>query len=126
MAASNIEHELDKLVQAWASRQRSIYSGKRGCVGHHIYSRKNKLLRWDLRNIAPLTPEEHRLLHDGKIQLDIDYETEQYLTGMMRLQFKDFLLFNEMTEKEFYQKERVMLKNALMDNFIYKSCPTCQ
>lgn len=120
MVASNIEHELDKLVQEWASRQRSIYSGKRGCVGHHIYSRKNKLLRWDLRNIAPLTPEEHRLLHDGKIYLEIDYDTQQYLEKMMRMQFRDYLLFNNLTEKEFYQKERQKIKRRLVANSWYK------
>ena len=125
MAASNIEHELDKLVQEWASRQRSIYSGKRGCVGHHIYSRKNKLLRWDLRNIAPLTPEEHRLLHDGKIYLEIDYDTQQYLEKMMRMQFRDYLLYNEQTEKEFYQKELMKLKKELMGNFSYKTGIRC-
>lgn len=125
MAASNIEHELDKLVQEWASRQCSIYSGKRGCVGHHICSRKNKLLRWDLRNIAPLTPEEHRLLHDGKIYLEIDYDTQQYLEKMMRMQFRDYLLYNEQTEKEFYQKERMKLKKELMGNFSYKTGIRC-
>ena len=125
MAASNIEHELDKLVQEWASRQRSIYSGKRGCVGHHIYSRKNKLLRWDLRNIAPLTPEEHRLLHDGKIYLEIDYDTQQYLEKMMRMQFRDYLLYNEQTEKEFYQNERMKLKKELVGNFLYKTGIRC-
>lgn len=125
MAASSIEHELDRLVQDWASRQRSIYSGKKGCVGHHIYSRSNKLLRWDLRNIAPLTPEEHRLLHDGKIYLEIDYDTQQYLEKMMMMQFKDYLIFNNLTEKEFYRNERLKLKKELMGNFSYKSCTSC-
>lgn len=125
MAASNIEHELDKLVQEWASRQRSIYSGKRGCVGHHIYSRKNKMLRWDIRNIAPLTPEEHRLLHDGKIYLEIDYDTQIYLDEMMQMNFRDFLLENRMTENEFYQQERIKLKNLLVDKYLYKSCVKC-
>lgn len=125
MAASNIEHELDKLVQEWASRQRSIYSGKRGCVGHHIYSRSNKLLRWDLRNIAPLTMEEHRLLHDGKIYLEINYDTQQYLQKMLLMQFKDYLLFNNLTEKEFYIRERLKLKKELMGNFSYKSGISC-
>lgn len=125
MAASDIEHELDKLVQEWASRQRSIYSGKRGCVGHHIYSRSNKLLRWDLRNIAPLTMEEHRLLHDGKIYLEINYDTQQYLQKMLLMQFKDYLLFNNLTEKEFYIRERLKLKKELMGNFSYKSGISC-
>lgn len=125
MVASNIEHELDRMIQDWASRQKSIYSGKKGCVGHHIYSRKNKLLRWDLRNIAPLTPEEHRLLHDGKIYLEIDYDTQQYLEKMMMMQFKDYLLFNNLTEKEFYQNERLKIKKELMGNFSYKSGISC-
>lgn len=125
MGASNIEHELDRLIQEWASRQRSIYSGKRGCVGHHIYSRKNKMLRWDIRNIAPLTPEEHRLLHDGKIYLEIDYDTQIYLDEMMQRNFRDFLLENRMTENEFYQQERIKLKNLLVDKYLYKSCVKC-
>lgn len=125
MGASNIEHELDRLIQEWASRQRSIYSGKRGCVGHHIYSRKNKMLRWDIRNIAPLTPEEHRLLHDGKIYLEIDYDTQIYLDEMMQMNFRDFLLENRMTENEFYQQERIKLKNFLVDKYLYKSCVKC-
>lgn len=120
-----IEHILDRLVQEWASQQRSIYSGKRGCVGHHIYSRKNKLLRWDLRNIAPLTPEEHRLLHDGKIYLEIDYDTQQYLEKMMQIQFRDYLLFNNLTEREFFENERTKLKKELMGNFTYKSGINC-
>lgn len=125
MAASSIEHELDRLIQEWASRQRSIYSGKRGCVGHHIYSRKNKMLRWDIRNIAPLTPEEHRLLHDGKIYLEIDYDTQIYLDEMMQMNFRDFLFENRMTENEFYQQERIKLKNLLVDKYLYKSCAKC-
>lgn len=125
MAASNIEHELDRLVQIWSYHQPSIYSGKKGCVGHHIYSRSNKLLRWDLRNIAPLTMEEHRLLHDGKIYLEIDYDTQKYLNDMMLVQFKDYLLFNNLTESEFYRREYVKLKKELMGNFSYKSCISC-
>ena len=125
MGASSIEHELDRLIQEWASRQRSIYSGKRGCVGHHIYSRKNKMLRWDIRNIAPLTPEEHRLLHDGKIYLEIDYDTQIYLDEMMQMNFRDFLFENRMTENEFYQQERIKLKNLLVDKYLYKSCVKC-
>ena len=125
MAASNIEHELDILIQEWASQQPSMYSGKRGCVGHHIYSRSNKMLRWDIKNIAPLTPEEHRLLHDGKIYLEIDYHTQQYLDEMMRINFRDFLLENRMTENDFYRQERIKLKSMIVDKYLYKSCVKC-
>ena len=123
---TNIEHELDALVQKWAAKQPSMYSGKRGCVGHHIYSRKNKLLRWDLKNIAPLTPEEHRLLHDGKINLKIDDETQSYLDEIMRANYRTWLIMNGMTEREFFKKEKDKLKSELVDKFVYKSCITCR
>ena len=125
MAASKIEKELDRMVQEWASRQRSIVSGKRGCVGHHIMPRGNHLLRWDLKNIAPLTPDEHRDFHDGKIALEIDYDTQQYLDEMIRIPYRDYLLFNGLTENEFFKREKAKLKKALMGNFSYRSCSSC-
>ena len=120
-----MEHELDALVQKWAAKQPSMYSGKRGCVGHHIHSRKNIMLRWDLKNIAPLTPEEHRLLHDGKITLDIPQETQEYLEEMMKVNYRTWLIMNGMTEKEFFKKEKEKLKAELVDKYLYKSCITC-
>lgn len=123
---TNMEHELDALVQKWAAKQPSMYSGKRGCVGHHIHSRKNIMLRWDLKNIAPLTPEEHRLLHDGKITLDIPQETQEYLEEMMKVNYRTWLIINGMTEKEFFKKEKEKLKAELVDKYLYKSCITCR
>jgi hypothetical protein len=110
---TNIEHELDALVQKWAATQRSVYSGKRGCVGHHIYSRKNKMLRWDLLNIAPLTPEEHQLLHAGKIHLEINCKTQNYLDEMMRTDYRTWLIIHGMTEKEFFKKKREELRSCV-------------
>lgn len=110
---TNIEHELDALVQKWAATQRSVYSGKRGCVGHHIYSRKNKMLRWDLLNIAPLTPEEHQLLHAGKIHLEIDCKIQNYLDEMMRTDYRAWLIIHGMTEKEFFKKKREDLRSCV-------------
>lgn len=123
--ASNIEKELDRLVQEWAARQPSMYSGKRGCVGHHIYSRRHTLLRWDLRNIAPLTHEEHRLLHDGKIYLEIDYDTQNYLDEILKTDYRTWLIFNGMTEQEFFKSERQKLKIELVGKSLYKSCIKC-
>lgn len=125
MAASNIEKELDRMVQEWASRQRSIVSGKMGCVGHHIKPRANHLLRWDLRNIAPLTPDEHRDYHDGKLTLEIDYDTQEYLNELIKVQFKDYLIHNGLTENEFYKREKAKLKKELMGNFSYKTGIRC-
>lgn len=91
----------DSLVQFWAKSQRSIYSGKYGCVGHHIIRRDYSLLRWDLQNIAPLTPEEHRLLHDGKIKLTLPEDRREYLHTKANIRFKDYLLENNLTKQEF-------------------------
>ena len=125
MARTHIENELDRMVQEWASRQPSMYSGRYGCVGHHIYSRRHTLLRWDLRNIAPLTMAEHRLLHDGKIPLELDEDTEKYLDMVAGTNYKNWLLFNGYTEAEFFASEKQKLKEALVDKYLYKSCKKC-
>lgn len=113
MARTHIENELDRMVQEWASRQPSMYSGRYGCVGHHIYSRRHTLLRWDLLNIAPLTPEEHQLLHAGKIHLEIDCKTQNYLDEMMRTDYRTWLIIHGMTEKEFFKKKREELRSCV-------------
>lgn len=63
--------ELDALVQKWACRQRSYISGYPAQCGHHYIGRSEMLLRWDLRNIIPLTFDEHRLVHDGMLRFEI-------------------------------------------------------
>lgn len=96
-----IEFNLDRLVQMWATTQRSYLSNKTPCVGHHFVHRSCKLLRWDLHNIIPLTNEEHRLHHDGHLWIEIKNPFRlQYLQNMKNKNLKDYLLENELTEDE--------------------------
>lgn len=109
-----IEAENDKLVQMWSVRQRSYVSGKPAQCGHHYYSRKNKLLRWDLKNIIPLTLEEHVKLHEGKLIYSIKNPcNELYLDRMVHMDYKTYLLQNGLTDKEFVAKCNKKLKEAL-------------
>lgn len=111
-----LEKENDKLVQIWASRQRSYYSHKPATCGHHFYSRRIKLLRWDLLNIIPLTFEEHTLLHSGCIQLDICNPFRlQYLKNMSNMDYKQYLLENNLTDYEFVKLCNKKLKGKLIE-----------
>lgn len=65
-----IVDRLDILVQKWASTRRSEVSGRVGCVAHHIIGRANHYLRYDKDNLFICTPEEHNLIHSGKLDVD--------------------------------------------------------
>lgn len=111
-----LESENDKLVQIWATKQRSYYSHKPAECGHHFYSRHNKLLRWDLLNIIPLTLEEHRMLHDGNIQIDIQNPFRcQYLRNMCNKDYKKFLLEKNLTDKEYVIECNKRLKEKISE-----------
>ena len=66
----NIVVQLDRLVQEWASKQRSEISGQYGCVGHHIIGRANHCLRYDKENIFCCTMQEHDLIHRGILKVE--------------------------------------------------------
>lgn len=109
-----LEAQNDRLVQIWASRQRSYVSGKPAQCGHHYYSRHNRLLRWDLKNIVPLTLEEHTQLHSGKLEYKVKNPcNELYLERMYHKDYKNYLLENNLTDAEFVSKCNKKLKEAL-------------
>lgn len=62
--------QLDKLVQTWASRQKSEISGQYGCVAHHIIGRANHYLRFDKENLFICTNAEHNLIHNGILKVE--------------------------------------------------------
>lgn len=66
----DIIKDLDKLVQSWASCQKSEISGQFGCVAHHIVGRANHYLRFDKDNLFICTPQEHDLIHRGIIKVE--------------------------------------------------------
>ena len=109
-----LESENDKLVQIWASKQRSFYSHKPAECGHHFYTRSHRLLRWDLLNIIPLTYEEHQQLHSGKIELNIENPFRlQYLRNMANKDYKTYLFENNLTESEFVKQCNRKLKEKI-------------
>ena len=109
-----LEAQNDKLVQMWASRQRSYISGKPAQCGHHYYSRHNRLLRWDIKNIIPLTLEEHTKIHSGKLEYKIKNPCNRmYLSRLANKDYKDYLFENNLTDSEFVLKCNEKLKEAL-------------
>lgn len=113
----NLEDENDRLVQQWASLQRSYISGAKGCVGHHFYGRRHLLLRWDILNIIPLTPDEHRDFHDGKLKIEISNPfRRQYLINRLNKDFKDYLLEHGMTKKDFIKERNLELRRLISES----------
>lgn len=109
-----LSDELDALVQKWAVTQRSYLSHQPAEVGHHYYGRRMELLRWDLLNIIPLTNEEHRLYHDGKILVEIENPfREMYLAQRATMDFKQYLLENGWTEEEFMLRCKKKIEREL-------------
>lgn len=117
-----IEKENDRLIQVWASMQKSYISNSRAnIVGHHYYSRRHQLLRWDIRNIVPLTPEEHADVHSGKLSIEINNPfRKKFLDEMAHKDYKNYLLEKGITHAEFvkncnrYLKE--MINEKLQEN----------
>lgn len=108
-------HRLDALVQKWACQQRSYVSGLPAQCGHHYIRRSEMLLRWDLRNIIPLTLDEHRLVHSGYMMIDINNPfREQYLRNQKNKGLKAYLLENGLTVCEFIKNCESKIKSALI------------
>lgn len=111
-----LEKENDRLVQVWATLQRSYISQKPAECGHHYYSRHNRLLRWDLLNIIPLTFEEHTMHHAGNLDIEIQNPfRKQYLENMINKDFKKYLLENNLTDTEFAKICNKKLKEKISE-----------
>lgn len=106
---------LDALVQKWACQQRSYVSGLPAQCGHHYIGRSDMLLRWDLKNIIPLTQDEHRRVHDGFMAVNIKNPfREQYLRNRKNKGLKAYLLENGLTVGEFVKDCENKIKSALI------------
>lgn len=116
ITGGNLEKENDRLVQVWASMQKSYISRKPAECGHHFYSRHNKLLRWDLHNIIPLTVEEHTELHAGHLEVNIENPFRlQYLKNMINKDYKTYLLEHGLTDAEFVKLCNKKLKEKISE-----------
>ncbi len=100
-----IELKMDRMVQEWASKQRSYVSCFPAECGHHFYHRSIRLLRWDLLNIIPLTFDEHQRHHAGLLDIEIQNPFRaKYLQEKAQKNLKDHLLENGLTEDEWLKK----------------------
>ena len=112
----NLEDENDRLVQEWACKQRSYLSRQRAECGHHYYGRRHMLLRWDTKNIIPLTYKQHENVHNGSIKIEINNPfRKQYLDNMVNTDFKDYLLESGMTKKDFVKYCNLELRRQLSE-----------
>lgn len=105
------EKELDKLIQIKACQQNSKISGLPAECGHHLISRSNILLRWDMDNILPVTIKEHNLIHAGKIDpwKYVNVTTKYYLKQLAGISFKNYLLSSGKTKQEFLEQMKKLL-----------------
>lgn len=111
-----IEAENDKLVQIWACKQRSYISGKPAQCGHHYHTKHHRLLRWNLKNIIPLTLEEHTQIHNGTLEYKmINPCNVLYLKRLLRKDYKDYLLEKGMTNQDFVKECNRKLKEAVSE-----------
>ena len=112
----SLEDENDRLVQEWACKQKSYLSRQRAECGHHYYSRRHMLLRWDTANIIPLTFKQHQNVHEGNIKIEIkNHFRKQYLENLVHKDFKDYLLENGMTRKKFAMLCNLELRRQLSE-----------
>lgn len=95
-----IELELDRLISNYAIERGSQKSGLRA-EPHHIIGRENKLFRWDLRNIAPLTREEHIEVHNGNENNILKVEQMIFKSENKNKGLKDYLYSRGISYQEF-------------------------
>jgi len=114
-----MEQILDRLIQEISSAQLSQISKTRGCVGHHIVRRHNKLFRWDLENIMFVTLQEHQLIHTISGYEDDNLSLQQKIFKELNnnLNIKDYLIKNCTTEEEFLQNKYEELIKLLPNKY---------
>lgn len=111
---SNIEDKMDRMVQQWACRQKSYLSYMPAQCGHHYKKRRIDLLRWDLRNIIPLTFNEHTLVHSGALHVEIQNPFRLlYLEQRATINLKSYLLENGWTRDEWLKIQYTKLEREL-------------
>lgn len=102
------------MVQQWACKHQSYVSYLPAQCGHHYYRRNIDLLRWDLRNIIPLTYEEHTQVHNGALNIEIRNPFRKlYLDQRAVMDLKSYLLENGWTRDEWLKIQYTKLEREL-------------
>lgn len=113
---NNFEEKLDKLYPKLSIGRVCAVCGSKAENQHHIISRSNTLLRYDVNNLLSLCYKCHEKLHREGLWhhgLDlIDEGRRAYLLRMKNVDFKQYLLELNITKDDFFrQKERELLAN---------------
>lgn len=111
-----VSAELDRLVQMLSHNQRChICKATPASAIHHIITRGNPLLRYELANLLPICSWCHQAIHDGKINQEdyINPTRWQWLQENKNKSFKDYLLGLGLTKQEYESQCKKKIKSLL-------------
>lgn len=110
----NYEEKLDRLYPKLSRDRRCAVCGAKAENQHHIISRSNLLLRYDVNNLLSLCYKCHEKLHREGLWhhgLDlVDEPRRDYLLRMKNVVFQDYLLEFGLTREDFYKMKAKELK----------------
>lgn len=111
-----VAKKLDRLYPAL--RSKCHFCGREANAIHHIISRSNLLLRYDLKNLIPICDDCHRLIHDKGFDVlnFLSPSRRLYLEQMKNIQFQDYLITHNLTREEFFKTKEKELKEAINGN----------
>ena len=76
-----------------------------GTECHHVIKRRYKITRHDWRNGILLCADCHRKAHNGLLGVVLPEWQSDYLLERSGLRFKDYLIQQETTEREFLKMQ---------------------
>jgi hypothetical protein len=106
---------LDRLYPKLSRGRYCYICGKPAENIHHVIPRSNILLRYDIKNLLPLCCNCHNEVHDKNLDLSsyIGLSRYSYLEYMKNINFKDYLLQNNLTKEEFFKQKEKELKEEI-------------
>ena len=107
--------KLDRLYPKLQNKMKCHFCGKPSSQIHHIITRANILLRYDLTNLLPVCDDCHRLIHDKGLNVEFFLPPARwlYLQKMKNIQFQDYLLGHGLTRDDFFKQKEKELKEAI-------------
>lgn len=93
------ERLLDRLFQELSNGKLCQCCGAMANCSHHLIRRRNKLTRWQPINALYVCTSCHSKIHNGLLD-DNRFITPQ-LRDISSLNYKDFILANDMTDEDF-------------------------
>lgn len=101
---------LDRLFQQLSNGKMCLYCGKPAECNHHVIRRSRKLTRWLPNNGQSCCLSCHQEIHDGNLK---EKPIPEEVRKLAQLDYKNFLMINRMSEKEFLKYIEKKLKEKL-------------